>query len=176
MPQIKKLPSSYTAVQIVGITEGGGLRPSVYFSDGAHFTQSHKTKTNIGHHPAPANGHTFFGNVDSADLDAAWDQICQNPQYSTNSAREAAFSGHLTSYAGQGNQNPVVQKAQGGVTTAGKVLVEVMEGVRGTVTHESRSPLKRVTIVEASALLLEIRSRGEEIAGPDPVRKEYYFV
>jgi hypothetical protein len=176
MSQIKKLPTGYTSIQVVGITEGGGLRPSIYFSDGGHFTQSHKTKTNIGHHPPPANGHTFFGNVDSADLNTVWDQITRNPLYPTQRACEAKFAEHLESFAGQGNQNPVVRKPNGGVATAGKVLVEVMAGSRDTYTHESRSPLKSVTITEATKLLMEIRSRSESIEGPESTKKEYYFV
>ena len=86
MPNVYTIPKRYTARSIVGITSGREL-PTIYFNDGAHFTQCHGKGWNIGYHKPTR--HLFFGNVPNTiadrEYDRAWrhvtsDPTCANPE------------------------------------------------------------------------------------------------
>lgn len=175
------LPTRYTVVSVIGKTEGNGFRPSVYFNDGSHFTQSHKRADNIGYHAPPATGHAFFGNVSNATLDAKWNDICRDP---TITNKQAAFDAYLCStFDSRGGDTRIRIVRKSNVSTIrNPKLIEVMILPNGRLyCHESRSPLIYVNNIEAMHLIRDITGRSKKICdGADKKlvngNNEYYFL
>lgn len=166
------LPSNYSAVHVVGVTRGANkIRPTVYFATGSHFTQSHKSKSNIGYHPPPGN-HLFFGNVSASELDEIRASArAKNGNKEPRRRALAYYEGLLAKYTdGTGRAcqvlpPPLTQKR------GGLVLLEVTTDW----LHRSRSALEPVSYQEAVQLVRNIRGRTIQKLGPHQVTGEYFF-
>ena len=166
------LPTNYTAVHVVGVTRGANkIRPTIYFATGSHFTQSHKTKDNIGYHPPPGN-HLFFGNVSAGELDRLRADAREgNGNKEPSRQAWAYYQSLLANYTdGTGRAcqvlPPPLSQRRGGL-----VLLEVTTDW----LHRSRSALEPVSYREAVQLVRDLRSRSTLKAGPHQETGEYYF-
>ncbi len=156
------IPNRYTYNDIVGVTRGRQL-PTVYFSDGAHFTQCHNDPNNIGYHP-PCT-HLFFGNVQNAVLDAAWQQAAVNLNNTGEDwDLEDRYGEFYALVAAQLNVNlnavgPVPLIAPQG-PQANVKLFEITRQNGQIYYHESGSFIQAVNgIVKRQTLLLELRQK-----------------
>lgn len=170
---IYTLPSNLTATHVIGVTpadhhalagtaipgfhpadlaghpeqsftERGKIRPTVYFANGARFTQSHKNFDNIGYHP-PRGQHKFFGNVDR-------DEFRRARKDRRTLARK------LQSYIAGIEQPCHPMPPPMGEPFQGRMLLEIYEGA----IHPSRSAIVAVTYQQAAELIRSLRARSEE--------------
>lgn len=173
MTTIYTLPSNLTAVHVIGVTPAdhhlltgqaipgfhpadrvghpqqsftarGKIRPTIYFANGARFTQSHKKKNNIGYHP-PKGKHLFFGNVDQQDFRRA----------RTNNR---LLRQKLASYVEATKQPCSPMPPPLDEPFLGRMLLEIYDGSY----HPSRSALVAVSYQQAVELVRSLRARSEE--------------
>lgn len=159
------LPTFLTALDIIGVTKARS-RWTVYFRNGARFTQSYHRANNLGYHP-PAP-HFFFGNVDEEPLLEAQAEIgavLEGP------AAYEAYAYFLSDNFGSENvkSGKTVKRLppKPSETKAGKRLVEVKKVGGEIVAHSSGSALESVGYDEAKAVVREIRGRSTEIVNVD---------
>lgn len=160
------LPTFLTPLDVIGVTKA---RPrwTVYFKNGARFTQSYHRENNLGYHPPSA--HYFFGNVDEQPILEAQDEI--NEAFGSGQAGRQAYAYFIcNTYGGENltNKKTVKRKPPSpSESTAGKRLVEVKNEGGKIVGHSSGSALEPVTYREAKQVLKEIRDRSTTIVNVD---------
>ena len=164
------LPTFLNALDVIGVTKGRA-RWTVYFRNGARFTQIYRDPANLGYHPPIP--HYFFENVDEEPIRELQGQIYE--QYGGGPAGGAAYAAALC--ATYGVENSAQRKTilrrppKRNEPTEGKLLVEVKQGSGTLVGHNSSGPLEPVTFAEATQVIAEIRGRSETIIPyPDDVR------
>ena len=161
---IDVLPNHYTYRDVVGITTGREL-PTVYFTDGSHFTQCHNRQGNIGHHPAQI--HLYFGNVPMASIVNARQQaIVFMQQNNIANTRGNRYS--LTCQFLAGNLNVVTQNLVNPPAVpliapqnpvAGSRLFEVTFRNGQVYHHISGGYIQSISDFRKMAMILEMRSK-----------------
>ena len=156
------LPTFIDSLAVVGVTKGSP-RWTVYFRNGARFTQMYRSPDNLGYHPPEP--HFFFGNVDETPITDKQKEL--EKKYPENgAAMMLEYSEFLCSYA-KGNillnkkVRPTVPKQN--ELTSHKRLLEVKGSQSKLIGHNSRAALEPLTIVEARQLIAEIRGRSSNI-------------
>lgn len=164
------LPTFLTALDVIGVTKARS-RWTVYFRNGARFTQSYSRADNLGYHPP--SSHYFFGNVDEGPLLEAQNEI--SAFLSGQAAYEAYAFFLCNTYGGDNEKNGKTVKRlrpKPSETTAGKRLVEVKRVGGETIGHSSGSALELVSYDEAKTVISEIRSHSTKIVN---VNEEFVF-
>lgn len=156
------LPTFLTYSDVIGVTKGRA-RWTVYFANGARFTQIYSNPNNLGYHsPRP---HYFFANVDEDTILAIQDRIGDEYGYDEVGAQKYAEALCETFGAENSARRRTVKRRapRPGESTEDKRLVEVMQGSGTLVGHSSSSALEPVTIAEAKDVVAEIRGRSQTI-------------
>lgn len=168
------LPTFLTALDVIGVTKG---RPrwTVYFRNGARFTQLYANRTNIGYQaPIP---HYFFANVDEDPILEIQGEI--GAKYGFGEVGMQKYAKALCETYGVENsaQRKTVLRhpPRRNESTEGKRLVEIKQGSGALVGHSSSSALEPVTIDEATEIVAEIRGRSETIIAYPPNTRYFCF-
>ena len=164
------LPTFLSASDVIGVTKG---RPrwTVYFRNGARFTQMYANPNNLGYHPPMP--HYFFANVDEDTILEIQERI--GDEYGFTEIGMQKYAEALCETFGVENsaQKKTVlrQPPNRNEGTEGKRLVEIKQGSGVLMGHSSSSALEPVTLEEAKDVVAEIRSRSETIiAYPENTR------
>lgn len=166
------LPTFLTASDVIGVTKG---RPrwTVYFRNGARFTQIYSDQNNLGYHaPKP---HYFFANVDEETILEIQDRIAEEYGFTELGMQKYAEALCETFGVENSTQRKTVkrQPPRPNESTEGKRLVEVMQGSGTLMGHSSSSALEPVTIAEAKEVVAEIRGRSQTVI-PYPENARYF--
>jgi len=165
-----KLPSQYSAKNVIGATWATN-KPTVYFDDGARFTQQHRYKWNLGF--KPPTPHYFFGNYDAKAIDAIYDvaeELARAGRVEEAKAHYRKEVAKLEGIKGNIESGKTVRPTRPGPAEDPDemVLIEVVETAEGVDVHKSRGALEPVSQELAQVLIDDIRrARSETMDAPD---------
>ncbi|MEM9224633.1 MAG: hypothetical protein AAGB11_19855 [Pseudomonadota bacterium] len=163
-----KLPTSYTADSVLGVTKARE-RWTIYFNDGARFTQCHSDPSNLGFKdPEP---HHFFENVPDWVLDELWSEAAtktglREGQIPGAETRDAYFDlicdlPEIKSNIQSGKIVPPTRPSPKDDEDP-HTLIEVKQAEGGVSVHPSGDALEPIRKDDAQRLLDEVRSRSTQ--------------